>query len=160
MSRFNHFPSAAYREFVSTVKEFADRDDEDVVTATADALEDELRARFMDAHGVDATAETTCIAPLVAGWDDCQHVLPRKGDDGETPPHHPPHADHCDLWLDDGTPAAFTMHLYDVGRETLADLLDFADRWGLDFRISPASWYYANRTGLVVLYPPERFEKA
>lgn len=64
MSRFNRSPSPAYREFVSTVQEYADDDQEPgegVSRALADALSDELRERFEAYWKVESTADTACL---------------------------------------------------------------------------------------------------
>ena len=43
--------------------------------------------------------------------------------------------------------------LYDLDRDELADLLNFADRWELELRIQPWSYYFPNKTTCVCFYP-------
>lgn len=67
-----------------------------------------------------------------------------------------PHADHPDRWLDaNGDPVVHASHPYDLERAELADILNFADRWGLELRIQSWSYYYPNKTTCVCLFPPE-----
>lgn len=165
MSRFTHTPSPEYSAFVKAIQEYAttDHDDphEDVLTAVADALEDHLRDQFKQQHNVDEIAETACIGRLIAGGDACHHTgLPMNGDASVQPPHHPPHADHTELWLRDGAPEVFSMHLYDLHRDELQELLEFADRHGLEMSVDPSSWYYLGRTTHIVFYPPEWLRRA
>lgn len=159
MSRFNHNPTRRYREIVSRLQDYAEGADpqEDPVRAAADALEDDLREDFKKRHHVDeTTGGADCIGRLIAGWSSCQHggVRPR-GERSDLPPHRPPHPDHCDLWLRDGEPAAYTMHLYDVGHDVLEEVLAFADEHGLEAEIDPTSWYYLGRTVHIVFTKSE-----
>lgn len=165
MSRFNQTPSPAYSAFVKTIQEYATTDHdaprEDVLTAVADALEDHLRNQFKQKYEVDETADTACIGRLIAGGDACHHTgLVMTGAETAQPPHQPPHADHADLWLRDGTPEVFSMHLYDLNRDELQDLLEFADRQGLDLDIDPSSWYHVGQAIHVVFYPLEWLRKS
>lgn len=160
MSRFNHHPSREYTQLVGEIESSLDElGVTETTTAVADALEETLREGFKRGYNVDGTTDgSACVGRLVAGWNGCNHGMRRKGDDSDTPPHKPPHADHADLWLRDGEPAVYSMHLYDVQTKEIRDLLEFADRWGLEIEIHGSSWYYANRTVHIVLYPPELFE--
>lgn len=162
MSRFNHTPSPEYREFRDKIKEYAEADHEpgeDILTVIADGLADYLEDAFRDGWNADRKADTACIAPMVSDWDECNHNFAMRGDPSDTPPHHPPHADHPDLWVDaDGEPVVHASHLYHLERDELKDLLDFADQWGLELRIQ-SSYYYPNRTTCVCFYPPELLAK-
>lgn len=70
------------------------------------------------------------------------HPLPLEADDDpQGPPHKPLASDHATLWLDDGEPAVYSMHVYPGNIERLNaaeppynlwfDLFEFAAEWGL-----------------------------
>lgn len=181
MSRFNSTPSPEYRVFVEEIEAYASADHdvrEDVFTTVAEALADHLCERFKNQWGVDEEAETTCIRRLITGEDTClcerswtNRELEQVGKH-DNPPHSPPYADHATLWLDDGEPALYSMHIYppefQVVSKTAApegerrrngwfDIVAFAEAWGLEVGISPHSSYNAFSTINVVFYPPERY---
>lgn len=162
MSRFNRTPSREYSEFCDQIKEYAEADHEpgeDVLRVVADGLANYLKEGFRQGWKVDRTAETACIARMITGWEKCNHDG-LASDDRGTPPHHPPHSDHPDLWLDEyGNPTVFAMHLYHLERDELADILDFADQHGLSIRVQANSYYHPTSTTCVTFYAPEHVEK-
>jgi hypothetical protein len=70
-------------------------------------------------------------------------------DDPDGPPHAPPASDHATLWLDDGEPALYSMHVYPGNIELIEaeepphnqwfDLFEFASTWGLEVSVLPKS---------------------
>lgn len=158
MTRHNHHPSSEYQELAARIEEFAEENStDDAVRAVADGLEDALREEFKQSYDVDGTTDgTDCIGRLIAGWSTCKHGWNEpKNPSPDHPPCKPPHADHADLWLHDGEPAVYTMHLYDLHRDEVRDIVDFADEYGLEVSINPSSWYFPSRTTHVVFYRPE-----
>jgi hypothetical protein len=125
------------------------------------------RDAFVDAHDLDGPAETACIARLIDRYEECPHNVVGEDEDPNAPPHAPPAADHATLWLDDGEPAVYGMHVYPGNIERLDsdepphnqwfDVFGFAQRYGLEVSIHPKSWYNLGRTVHVVFYPPERY---
>lgn len=94
--------------------------------------------RFQRVYELDRpTGGRRCIGRLIEPSRGCRH----PGGHDLDHPHKPPHCDHPVLWLRDGEPAAYGIHLYDNSRETLDDLFSFADEWNLEFQIEPVSWY-------------------
>lgn len=178
MSRFNRHPSPAYRAFVETVREYAADEQEpgeNVHRALADALSDELRDRFKTHWAVATTAETACLRRLITGADECTCNRSWINRERETVGNgeKPPHADHASLWLDaDGDPAVFSMHVHHPGQQRISktaapdpeqrqrngwfDIVQCAERWGLEIAVMPVSWYNAFSTVNIVFSPPER----
>ncbi|WP_226043532.1 hypothetical protein [Natrinema sp. DC36] len=183
MNRFNRFPSEEYSEFVDVVQEYTDADHEpgeDVLRALADALEDHLREGFKRRWGVDEAADTACIRREITGADECEcgstsarswiHREQEAVGGRDDPPHAAPHSDHATLWLDDGEPVLYSMHIsmpeiQSVSRtaapdgETIRngwfDIFEFAQHWGLEVGVTPWSHYHAFSRTNVVLYSPE-----
>lgn len=157
MTRHNQNPGHDYRALVERINRFQEENSgDDAVRVVADALEDVYLDEFKSAYVVDRASTTACIGRLIGGWGGCKHGWnqPRDVPD-DHPPCNPPHSDHADLWLRDGEPAAFTMHLYDVDQEVLDDVLAFADTHGLEVSVEAGSWYFPGRTTLIVFYAPE-----
>ncbi|ELY48920.1 hypothetical protein C495_01060 [Natronorubrum sulfidifaciens JCM 14089] len=115
----------------------------DIWRALGAIMGESQRDAFLDAFDIDEAAETACIRRLITGE--------------EMPP----------LWLDDGEPAVYSMHVYPGNIERLDareppynlwfDLFEFAAEWGLEVSILPKSWYNLGSTVHVIFYPPERF---
>ncbi|NGM71362.1 hypothetical protein G6M89_20580 [Natronolimnobius sp. AArcel1] len=182
MSRFNRSPSVEYSSFLREVREYADADHEPgegVCRAIADALEADLKKRFRAYWSVEEPADgPACIRRVITGDDECNCTSTRSWIDREherigardKPPHKPPYSDHATLWLDDGDPVLYSIHIYgpevEVVSKTAApegerrrngwfDLISFAEHWGLEIGITPFSWYNAFSTINVVFYSPE-----
>lgn len=181
MNRFNHHPSKEYSEFKETVQEYAREDHdpgEDVYRALADALQEHLRDRFKSYWSVDERADTACIRRVITGEVECPCTDTRSWEERELeriggrddPPHDAPHEDHAELWLDDGEPVVYSMHVSAPETQTVSetaarggqtqrngwfDLLDFAREWGLEFAVTPWSHYHAFSRVNIVLYSPE-----
>jgi len=140
---------------------------DDIWRALGAILAEYQRERFIEAFGVDEPAETACIRRLITGEGECPHSPLEVNDDPTGPPHAPPARDHATLWLDDGDPVAYSMHVYpgNIERLDAADppynqwfeVFEFAAEWGLEISILPTSWYNLGSTVQVVFYPPERF---
>lgn len=158
MTRHNQNPDHDYAALMASIERYLeDHSGDDAVRAVADGLEDVYREEFEEEYNVEKTASTACIGRLIGGWSMCKHSGNRpKNTPEDFPPHKPPHVDHADLWLRDGEPAAFTMHLYDVGREVVEDVVSFADTHDLLVSVEAGSWYFPGRTTLIVFYAPER----
>lgn len=137
-------PSDRFRALVDEVQTFVETAGlDDLERAVGVAAEASLHDRFREEYGITAEASgRPCIARL---WDrECRHdSLTSEA------PHQPPHADHASLWLVDGDPAVYSVHLYDLPDEHVRDLADFADEYGLCLRIEPYSLYWPGRTTLV-----------
>lgn len=161
MTRHRHDPPPGYVDLVDHIREFADEQGgNNAIRAVADGLEDLLREQFKASYGVDKTTDGgRCIGRLISDGGRCTHNTPSKWSSSGDPPHSPPHADHADLWLADGEPAAYTMHLYDFEGDQMRDVVEFADEWGLSVRSEPWSWYFPNQTVHVVFFNPGGVEK-
>lgn len=182
MSRFNRHPSPEYREFVETVREYAESEHdpgEDVYRALADALEEDLRAGFQSYWGVDEQSDgPACIRRVITGDEECRCASTRSWEDRELeqvgarddPPHSAPYSDHASLWLADGEPVLYSMHVHHPELQLVSktaapegerrrngwfDLLHFAEHWGLEIGVTPWSWYNAFTTTNIVFYSPE-----
>ena len=70
------------------------------------------RDAFLEAFDVDERAENACVRRLISGEEECLHSPLEADDDPDGPPHAPPASDHATLWLDDGEPALYSMHVY------------------------------------------------
>lgn len=125
------------------------------------------RDAFVDAYDLDEPADTACICCLITGQSECHHSPLEADSDPTGPPHKPPASDHATLWLDDGDPALYSMHVYtgnikcldsaDPPHNLWFDLFEFAACWGLEFSIHLTSWYNLDSTVQVAFYPPERY---
>lgn len=179
MSRFNRFPSAEYSEFKKTVQEYAQSEhepSEDVYRVIADALEDNLRERFISYWGVDTPADTACIRRIITGETECQceqSWIDREREKigaRDEPPHSPPYSDHATLWMSDEKPVLYSMHVSSPEAETASktaapegeqlrngwfDIVAFAEEWGLEVGVTPFSWYNLFSTVNVVFFSPE-----
>ena len=95
------------------------------------------------------------------------HSTFKADNDPTESPHKPPACDYATLWLDDGEPAVYSMHLYPGNDEQLDsqgpphnswfDILEFASDWELEVSIYPQSWYNLGSTVQIILNPPERY---
>jgi hypothetical protein len=161
-----------YRQLRNAVHDYLDHEPEDpawndIWRALAAIMGEYQRNAFVQAHGLNRPAETACIARLIDGRDECPHNSVGEDDGPNAPPHKPPAADHSTLWLDEDSPALYSMHVYPGNIERLDaeeppynkwfDLCEFASRYGLELSIHGKSWYNLGSTVHVVLYPPERY---
>ncbi len=106
------------------------------------------RDQFAEAFDLD---EPASIRPLITGETDYSYNPLEADNDPTGPPHKPPASDHATLWLDDGEPAVYSMHVYPSNIERLDaaeppynqwfDLFEFAAEWGLEVSILGKSWY-------------------
>jgi len=137
----------------------------DIWRALAAIMGEYQRDAFLEAFDLNGQAKKPCICRLITGEDECPHSPFEADSDPEGPPHKPPASDHATLWLDDGEPAVYGMHVYPGNIERLDsqepphnlwfDVFDFAREWGLEVSILPKSWYNLGSTVHVVFYPPE-----
>jgi hypothetical protein len=169
------FKSEEYEQLEHAIRDYINSDPADeampsVWDVFAQVIGGYHRDRFIEAHDLDGPADKACIARLIAGYDECPHNVVEPDDDPNTPPHSPPASDHPTLWLDDGEPALYSMHVYTANIERLDsnepphnlwfDLFGFAQRHGLEVSIHPTSWYNVGTTVQVVFYPPERYRQS
>jgi hypothetical protein len=165
-------PSPEYDQLRDAVYEYLDHDPEDpqwadIWKALAAMMGEYQRDAFAQAFTVDEPAEKPCIRRLITGENECPHSTLEANDGPQGPPHSPPASDHATLWLDDGEPALYSMHVYPGNIELLDaaepprnqwfDVFEFGARWGLEVSILPKSWYNLGSTIHVVFYPPERY---
>jgi hypothetical protein len=161
-----------YNQLEQAVHDYLDHGPEDptwndIWQALAAIMGECQRDAFLEAFELDEPAETACIRRLITGESECPHSPLEADDDPQGPPHKPPASDHATLWLDNGEPALFSMHVYPGNIERLDarepphnlwfDLFEFAREWGLEVSILPKSWYSLGSTVHVVFYPPERY---
>jgi hypothetical protein len=62
----------------------------------------------------------------------------------------PPGSDHSCLWLKDGKPHQFITEPYGLGINTLTDMVAYATKYGLVFRIDASSPHYQGNTIRVI----------
>jgi hypothetical protein len=161
-----------YRQLREAVNDYLDHEPDDpqwadIWKALAAIMGEYQRDAFVQAFDLDEPAEQACIRRLITGDDECPHSPLEADDDPTGPPHKPPASDHATLWLDDGGPAVYSIHVYpgNIKRLDAAeppynlwfDLFEFAAEWGLEVSILPKSWYNLGSTVHVVFYPPERY---
>lgn len=158
MTRHNQNPDHDYVGLRASIERYLeDHSGDDAVRAVADGLEDVYREEFEEEYNVEKTALTACIGRLIEGWTQCKHGWGSPRDPpSDHPPCKPPHCDHGALWTRDSEPVAFTMHLYDVGRDVVEDVVSFADTHDLLVSVEAGSWYFPGRTTLIVFYAPKR----
>lgn len=162
-------PSDEWRQLEQAIDDYLESDDTSrpLKHALGAALGEHKRDRFVEAHELDEPADTACIRRLITGEDSCPHDALGADPDPDGPPHSPPADDHSTLWLDDGEPAVYSMHVYPGNVERLDaaeppynqwfDLFEFAGQWGLKVSVLPTSWYALGSTVQVIFYPPERY---
>ena len=161
-----------YHQLREAVEAYLDHEAEhpgwnDIWRALGAIMGEYQRDSFMTAFGLDGVAETACIRRLITGEEECPHTPLKIDSDPTGPPHNPPAADHATLWLEDGEPALYGIHVYPGNIERLDaqeppynqwfDLFEFAADWGLDVSVLPKSWYSLGSTVHVIFYPPERY---
>ena len=140
---------------------------DDIWRALGTIIGEFQRDAFIEAFDLSKPAETACIRRLITGEGECPHSPLKADNDPTGPPHKPPASDHATLWLNDGEPAVYSMHLYPGNVERLDadeppynlwfDVFEFAAEWGLEVSILPKSWYNLGSTVHVVFFPPERY---
>jgi len=170
-------PTTSWREFdnlkkaviayLSDLHEPNDPAFSDIWKALGAIMGDDQRDAFVQAFELDEPAEQACIRRLITGDSECPHSPLEADDDPQGPPHKPPASDHATLWLDDGEPALYSMHVYPGNIERLNsqepphnqwfDVFKFAEQWGLEVSVLPKSWYSLGSTVQIVFYPPERY---
>lgn len=161
-----------YNQLEQAVHDYLDHGPEDptwndIWQALAAIMGEYQRDAFIEAFDLDEPAERACIRRLITGEDECPHSPLEADDDPQGPPHKPAASDHATLWLDDGEPVLYSMHVYPGNIERLDakepphnlwfDVFEFAREWGLEVSILPKSWYNLGSTVHVVFYPPERY---
>lgn len=161
-----------YRQLREAVHDYLDHDPDDpawddIWRALGAIMGEFQRDAFVKAFDLDEPAEQACIRRLITGDDECPHSPLEADEDPTGPPHSPPADDHATLWLDDGEPALYSMHVYPGNIERLDseepphnlwfDVFEFAAEWGLEVSILPKSWYSLGTAVHIVFYPPERY---
>jgi len=161
-----------YKQLREVVNDYLDHqpDDpawDDIWRALGAIMGEYQRDAFVEAFDIDEPAETACIRRLITGEAECPHSPLEADSDPSGPPHKPPASDHATLWLDDGEPAVYSIHVYPGNIERLDaedppynlwfDVFEFAAEWGLEVSILPKSWYNLGSTVHIVFYPPERY---
>ncbi|WP_434531923.1 hypothetical protein ACODNH_23635 (plasmid) [Haloarcula sp. NS06] len=161
-----------YNQLKEAVHDYLDHEPDDpawddIWRALGAIMGEYQRDAFVQAFDLDEPAEQACIRRLITGDNACPHSPLEADDDPTGPPHSPPADDHATLWLDDGEPALYSMHVYPGNIERLDskepphnlwfDVFEFAAEWGLEVSVLPKSWYSLGSTVQVVFYPPERY---
>lgn len=111
-------------------------------TKTADLAEQYLRRFKKDYEGVKLSRRVPCANALTKNA--CHkdfHVSCLI-----------PHADHTDVWIKDGKAVLITTQPYNMGIEKLRDIIEFCDKWGLEFSIKGGSWHYPGFTKMLMFY--------
>jgi hypothetical protein len=163
-----------YRQLREAVHDFLDHEPNDptyrdIWRSLAAILGEHQRDAFIQAFDIDGRADKACIRRLITGEEECPHS-PLEDDDPQGPPHSPPADDHSTLWLNDGEPAVYGMHVYAGNIERLNaseppynqwfNIFKFASTWGLEVSVLPKSWYNLGSTIHIVFYPPERYRES
>jgi len=135
----------------------------DIWRALAAIMGDYQRNQFVEAFDLDEPAETACIRRLITGDDECPHSPLEAHDDPTGPAHKPTASDHATLWLDDGEPAVYSMHVYPGNIERLdAAVQPVVRSLRVCRRVGPRSQHprevlvHLGNTVQLVFYPPER----
>lgn len=166
--------SEEYKQLEQAIRDYINTDPDDtgigirsIWDVFAHVMGGYQRDRFVEAYNLDEPADKACIGRLISGHDECPHHVVEPDDDPNAPPHSPPASDHATLWLDDGEPAVYSMHVYPANIERLDssepphnlwfDVFAFAQQHGLEVSVHPTSWYNVGTTIQVLLYPPERY---
>lgn len=161
-----------YNQLEQAINNYLDHEPDDpswndIWQALAAVMGEYQRDAFIEAFDLDEPAETACIRRLITGENECPHSPLEADDDPQGPAHKPPASDHATLWLDDGEPVLYSMHVYPGNIERLDakepphnlwfDVFEFAREWGLEVSVLPKSWYNLGSTVHIVFYPPERY---
>lgn len=117
----------------------------------AAANHDNTKQAFLERYGVDSLSTgARCLRRLKGGK--CKRGYP-----GGCDIHSIPHKDHVQLWLDDGRPAVYSTHLYDLPYEYVKDIVSFCEENGFRAHFdSGLSYYYPSLTTLVAVESKER----
>lgn len=79
------------------------------------------------------------------------------------PDHHPPTADHVELWNHNGKARMLTWHPYHLTYEGIKKLIEYCERLAFEFEISGTSFYFPAVTERVLLWRagdhPDRWGK-
>jgi hypothetical protein len=118
--------------------------------AISDALEDVVQQRYNLGRPTEGSAS---ISRLTGQIDQCEHNTDQESLSRANPPHHPIQATHTDLWLSRNEPAAYSLHLQNLGPEQLAKLLAFSRGHDLELRIDPTPFRDVFQTCHVMLIP-------
>ena len=127
-----------YEEAVAALRRLAEEhnDSDDVDRAFAEAMSD----RFYESMEAKGLRETGAVRP----W-----VTFHKGI-GQEGVHQFPGDDHVSLWTRDGVPERRLSQPYTLHLETIRKMVEWADRYGLEFDISGKnSWHFPGHTMLV-----------
>ncbi len=164
-----------YEQLREAIHDYLDHEPDDpkwsdIWRALAAIMGEYQRDQFVKALDLDEPAETACIRRLITGDDECPHSPLEADDDPTGPPHSPPASDHATLWLDDGEPAVYSMHVYPGNIERLDaveppynqwfDLFEFAAVWGLEVSILGKSWYNLGSTIHVVISYRRKYKQS
>lgn len=153
--RHNRDPSGLYLEAVRTLEKLEENGEGSNMPrrAAAQAMEGQTLEAFKSVYGVDTQSEgQTCVSRLLG------HQC-KRGYRNSDHPHDIPHKDHVSLWLDDGEPAVYAAHLYDLPHDYVDDIMTFAEEHGLSVTFdSGCSWYFPANTTLVAVEAADRRE--
>ncbi len=154
-------PWEEYRQLRQAIHEYIDHDPddpewEDIWRALAAIMSAYQRQQFLQAFGLDEPAEVASIRRLITGGDECPHSPESDAERPHQSPHEPPASDNATLWLDDGDPALFSMHVFpdtlgrlrhdhqQVGETpthgTWPEIFEFATEQDLEVSVLPTSW--------------------
>lgn len=135
----------AYREAVRALQAVVAVAGPGVPTATqafAEAVWEQHKTEYAASRGLtESKTNHACIRRLLGRQ--CRSGGVEREARGDLPPCWPPGADHSSLWNRDGKPVVFVMQPYPMSYATVRELVDFCERWGLQFSVSPwPSWHY------------------
>lgn len=134
-----------YIQAVTALEALAQENEDLASRALAEATCEVRRKVWAQREGVKESTGHVCVARLLGKRCRMSSSTPRRG---EVPPCRPPGADHPKLWLRNGKPAIYTFEPYVMELNTLRELVNFCDRWGLDLEIR--GWPGAHFPGHVV----------
>lgn len=138
--------SLEFKAAVTAIKALAAvADSEHCIAALTEAIEEKMKKEFAAKYGLTK-------AKVV----DIQRLIQPSENKGKTyaaitPPHH----DHNSMWLKNGTPYCFVIHVYDVSQRKIQDWIDYCAPRGLEFKIENGSFHYPGGAVCVVFRKKE-----
>lgn len=97
---------------------------------------------FVQTHSLNHPTEIACCTHLIDGRNECPHNDFGNDQNPNGPSHKPPAVGHSRLWLDNGGPTLYGVHVYfgnmdadELPHNQWFELCEFVSRYGLEISI-------------------------
>jgi transcriptional regulator with XRE-family HTH domain len=110
----------------------------------ADEVKEPAQQLFMRVTGTKKSSGLACLSKLFGNR--CDNYR------GKSHLHEPPHVDHAQLYLREGVPTYYVMHLYKMSGGQARDVSEFCEENGLACLIWPhLNWYFPGSAMAVII---------